>query len=648
MKLSLSGKQVLSSSETAKMLGISVSSVRNWVRHGFIQALPHEKEYTFLRDDVLMLRNRIERGELNRLSSRANKTVSSKTFLPDELFDNDTAKKEVAALSDYIREKGIDPSLAMFIVSLNILKLHGLIDNVQQCDIISKDAFQLKKRKNLTLILQEWRRSVAGGINDQVIKILEYSLPVQGNIAGIIYQSILVEGEKSKLGSYYTPDCIVNQITERLSKKGLTFLDPCCGTGQFILAFAQKNGDPSQIYGIDIDPIAVNIAKINIMMKFSNIDFNPNIYCNDSLMNYNESLLFDSIESLPEFDIIATNPPWGSHYRKEEIDMLRYLYPEITSGESFSCFFVKSMRMLKRGGTLSFVLPESVLNVKIHHDIRNYILKNAQIKRIEKERKIFRNVFSSAIIIDIINEKGRGSVEIVNRDNRYFVRQDRFMHGRSNIFDIDITPEDERLIGIAYRREHISLKDNAQWALGIVTGNNKEYIKCDYEAGYEPVIKGKDLTPFKIKEIGAYIKFKPEKFQQTAAECFYRSKEKLVYRYISNKLIFACDRDSRVTLNSANIIIPELPGYPAELILGLFNSEIYQFIFQKKFSSVKVLRSHLEELPLPVLNSREKKMLLETVAIAEGSGDLLPLNEAVYSLFGFTEAERFYVKNNIL
>ncbi len=648
MKLPLTGKPVLTSSETARLLGISVSSVRNWVRHGFISSVSSESEYVFLREDVLLLRSRIENGEIHRLSSRANKTGSSKTFIPDELFENESARKEVAALSDYIMEQRLDPSLAMFLVSLSILKLHGLIDSVQQCDIIRNEKISLRKRKNLSSNLMEWRRSVAAGINEAALKILDYPLPVQSNIAGIIYQSILVEGEKSKLGSYYTPDRVVNRIARRLGGGEGYYLDPCCGTGQFLLAFAETAGSPEFIYGIDIDPVAVNVAKVNMMTRFRDIDFEPKIFCNDSLMNYNESLLFDSIDSLPQFDVIATNPPWGSHYKKEELSMLRYLYPEITSGESFSCFLVKSMRMLKKGGRLSFLLPESVLNVKMHHDIRNHMLENAMITRIEKEKRIFRNVFSSAVIIDIVKEKGDGGVEIVNLDERYTVSQKRFMSGSNNIFDINISPSDERILGKVYSCEHDTLKDNARWALGIVTGDNRTHVKSGMEPGAEPVIKGKDILPFRIKDADSFIIFEPQRFQQTAAEHFYRHRDKLVYRYISNRLIFACDRESRVTLNSANIMIPELQGYNPELITGLFNSDLYQFIFQKKFSSVKVLRSHIEELPLPLLNAEEKKRLEEAVASAERSGDISAVNEAVYGIFGLTEKEKSYIKESVL
>jgi len=39
-----------------------------------------------------------------------------------------------------------------------------------------------------------------------------------------------------------------------------------------------------------------------------------------------------------------------------------------------------------------------------------------------------------------------------------------------------------------------------------------------------------------------------------------------------------------------------------ETVISFFNSDIYTFIFRKKFHSKKILKSHLQALPLPVLS----------------------------------------------
>jgi hypothetical protein len=40
-----------------------------------------------------------------------------------------------------------------------------------------------------------------------------------------------------------------------------------------------------------------------------------------------------------------------------------------------------------------------------------------------------------------------------------------------------------------------------------------------------------------------------------------------------------------------------------ETIVSLFNSDIYTFIYRKKYHSKKVLKSHLQNLPLPILST---------------------------------------------
>lgn len=637
----------ITTSETAQMLGISETSVKNWVRHGFIETVLDDADLIFRKEDVLSLQNRILNGELRRLNSRANKSNSSRTFLPDELFIKDDEKRAVAEISSFIMRHNTEVSSALFILSLNLLYKKGMLEGTNPGEVLNAREIVIKNRKSLGDILQQWRDSLISELADVFPEIMNVGIPDHSNIIGIIYQSILMEGDRSRLGMYYTPDNVVTEIVSRIASPCDLFLDPCCGTGQFLLAFADMADNPENIYGIDIDPIAVNVAKINLLMKFPDLDFYPKIYCADSLLDLNESILLDKKNSLSEFDCIATNPPWGSHFKKDELKNLRFYYPEITSGESFSYFLIKSLRMLKDGGVLSFVLPESMLNVKIHSDIRKYIFMNYNISRIEEKKKIFRNVFSPAMVIDIRNTKGNKEVEIVNKKECFRIKHERFGRNLNFVYDINIDASDEKIIEKIYSHRHVNLKGNAQWALGIVTGNNSEYVKDKNDRWNEPVIKGTDISPYRINPPGTFIKFQPEKFQQTPDERFYRCDEKLVYRYISGRLIFACDRERRLTLNSANILIPEIDGVDIKVIMALFNSELYQYIFQKKFSSVKVLRSHLEELPVPVLNDSQYKRIIRMVDEIVCGGTAEKLDNYIYEIFGLIKTEISHIKNGI-
>jgi hypothetical protein len=86
-----------------------------------------------------------------------------------------------------------------------------------------------------------------------------------------------------------------------------------------------------------------------------------------------------------------------------------------------------------------------------------------------------------------------------------------------------------------------------------------------------------------------------------------------VYRFINKDLIFAYDKDGMVSLNSCNILIPKLPGLDIKYILAVLNSSPAGFYYKKSFNSVKVLRSHLEQIPIPVVSKDEQAKIIELV-----------------------------------
>ena len=159
----------------------------------------------------------------------------------------------------------------------------------------------------------------------------------------------------------------------------------------------------------------------------------------------------------------------------------------------------------------------------------------------------------------------------------------------------------------------VFLKNNGVFALGIVTGNNKDYISSTKTEKNEPILKGSDITKYKIKKVENYIDFEPDKFQQVAPVEFYRAKEKLFYKFISNKLIFAYDNNQKLSLNSCNILIPTFENLNIKYIMAVLNSSVAQFIFQKQFNSIKVLRSHIESIPIPVCENNLQQQIIEYV-----------------------------------
>lgn len=188
---------------------------------------------------------------------------------------------------------------------------------------------------------------------------------------------------------------------------------------------------------------------------------------------------------------------------------------------------------------------------------------------------------------------------------------------------------------------------HSTWALGIVTGDNKNKVKKEMDEGLEPIYTGKDVKPFKLQDESSYILFNPKNFQQCAKEEYFRAPEKLIYRFIAKYPIVVYDNKQRLCLNSANILIPELDSISIKSVAALLNSTLYRYYYSLKFSDIKVLKSNLQELPFPKLTKEQDEKLSELVSdIQENSFSLAHqqlLDKIVYSIFEITEEEQKHI-----
>ena len=633
-----SNEAVLNIESAATFLEISTATVRNWVKCGYLQTLGENTKYLFPKRDIENVKSKILNGDLEKLNKRANKAKADRTFAPEEYIQDKVGFSELNSIVDFIKGNNIDLFPALLLVSLNLLKKENILLEANIQDIIQKKDLSFAN-KQIEKEIKSWLSETKGGkIKESFSFLLDCDIPKQRDILGFLYQSLLFEGQKSQSGSYYTPSNIVDEIITEYVKKDSKVLDPCCGTGQFLLAFSDVIENPSNIYGIDFDEIAVRIARLNILIKFKNKDFAPNIVCKNTLFDIGNYDLFSlNDENIRDFDIIATNPPWGVHFSKEDIKELEIIYPMITSLESFSYFLKKSIDLLRDNGAISFILPESILNVKTHKDIREIILRNSQIKKIVYLNRVFKNVFTPVIRLDLKkSNKKNGKIKICKENEKYDIEQARWLNNQDFIFDIHASGSDAEIIDKIYKTNHTTLENKADWALGIVTGNNKKFIINEQKTGFEPIYKGKDVERFILDSPSNYIQFTSEKFQQVAPAKKYRAKEKLIYRFISKYLVFAYDDEQKLTLNSANIVIPKISNYPIKVIAALLNSSLYQFIFQKKFSSIKVLRSHIEQMPLPLWDEKTFSEIIKIV------------NETIKDKNNFEELDNYIMDKFIL
>lgn len=655
-------KDFISTKDLCKMLSVSEATAKNWIKLDKIKPEYFDKNTAyFSRKYVEFLIKQLLSQSSNKLKSRRNKKyISGSFFYKDYISTNSKNLKIIEKLLDYINineiilsEKEIKYIIADCAIQL-LLQHQNNVSKTQK-SLLEKylnNNLNLNPYNNFIDDLIENKKDALKFIkeNNEIFKI-NYIYEKNEDILGLLYISLSSLGSRKALGAYYTPTNIVKKIVKNLnfanSKK---ILDPCCGSGNFLLQLPE-NLNIEEIFGNDINQTAIKITRLNMILKYKirNLDILYKNFTNTNfLINNNEE----------KFDYIIGNPPWGAEFSQHIATQLRekYLSAKGKNIESYDIFIEKSLLNLNKNGFLSFVLPEAVLTVKNHQIIREIILKNTSVKYLEYLGNIFDKVQCPSIILQLQNTQKKLSttdMKIQYKNKSFIVDKDRNLTSETFSFSMDNKEYKifEKILNIKDKKY---LKNNAIFALGIVTGDNKKYLSEIKTNQNEIILKGSDIDKFKIKNTKKYIEFTPERYQQTAPTQYYRAKEKLLYKFISKKLVFAYDNKQTLTLNSCNILIPKIKDFDIKYIMAILNSRISQFIFEKKYNSVKVLRSHIESIPIPVCTNKQQQNIIKIVDEILSSQDnkiselYENLENEILQLYKLDKEEYDIIKNSLL
>jgi type I restriction enzyme M protein len=248
------------------------------------------------------------------------------------------------------------------------------------------------------------------------------------DIKGKAYEEIVGSNLRGDRGEFFTPRNVMKMTVEMIEPKmGEYILDSSCGTGGFLVQamniviqkiekrIEDKLGRPKKnwgdrekqtandeirdlagkhFFGFDINPDLVKATKMNMVM---NNDGSGNIIRANTLLpphewdiDFKETLAsrfglqasqIRTWKDIALFDVIVTNPPFGSKVPiQDPVILSQYEIAKGSSSMSLEELFVeRCVQLLKPGGRLAIVLPDSILGSpgKIH--IRQWLISNCYI-----------------------------------------------------------------------------------------------------------------------------------------------------------------------------------------------------------------------------------------------------------------------------
>ncbi len=138
-------------------------------------------------------------------------------------------------------------------------------------NFVEDDFFSWVKKDRSIRALSEVFRIIA-----QEISSFDFE-GVEEDILKGVYQELIDLDTRHALGEYYTPDWLCTRIMDELKlEEKDKILDPSCGSGSFLRAAIHKIKQlypqrsayeiSEQVYGIDIHPLSVQIAKTTVLL----------------------------------------------------------------------------------------------------------------------------------------------------------------------------------------------------------------------------------------------------------------------------------------------------------------------------------------------------------------------------------------------
>ena len=242
---------------------------------------------------------------------------------------------------------------------------------------------------------------------------------------GLAFQKFMGEFFRGDFGQFFTPDSIVDFIVKSIGiNKDWKILDTSCGSGGFLLHALKEVRDEADniyddeigsaswknywhefaekhLYGIEINEQISRVAKMNMIIHD---DGHTNIITNDGLKNNkaieieNRNLNFQD----GTFDLIMTNPPFGSSVKADEVGYYKeYEFFEknlgitelkdriiddnnknkwCTSQNTEVLFLERCYKYLnEETGYLAIVIPDGVLTNSTSQYVRDWILEHYRI-----------------------------------------------------------------------------------------------------------------------------------------------------------------------------------------------------------------------------------------------------------------------------
>lgn len=240
---------------------------------------------------------------------------------------------------------------------------------------------------------------------DAVLRRFNYDSEEQDPLSEL-YQVFVSNEVRGREGQFFTPTEAVRWLVDAIDPKaGEKIIDPACGAGSFLSYSARhlraQGADSKQIvaslHGIEKDRYLADLANTHIAL--TSIEA-ASVVCADSIERRTEDGKPIPFKLDGQFDVVLTNPPFGAKIKIGSDSSLRsfdlaYKWSRKKGAHVFTrtdelaknptpqiLFLELCIRLLKEGGRMGLVLPESMISNTGSGYVVQYLMEHTDLESV--------------------------------------------------------------------------------------------------------------------------------------------------------------------------------------------------------------------------------------------------------------------------
>lgn len=376
------------------------------------------------------------------------------------------------------------------------------------------------------------------------------------------------------------------------------------------------------------------------------------------------------------FDISLGNPPYGVGFTSEEKELLRRRYPAVADYESSGYFISRAAELLRSGGRLCFIVPNTWLVNRFAKKFRAYVLDRWQIDLICDCSGVA--VFEAASVRNSIIHLIAGTASVAGQSFRLGVLSENTVvktwHGEISALRSSLdnwisqfsAGDEKSAVLTKIQSGTVPLGERSSSSQGLIPydkyrGHSERTIKnriwhsdAKKDASYKKELQGRDVDRYRVDWNGeTWIKYGPHLAAPRDPK-FFRGKRILV-REITNPRILAAYTELEYYNTPSIINVTEFKGLDPLYVLGILNSDLMSFYHMesspksKKGLFPKILVNDVRSLPIKVVDDKAQASVVALVKrlmgskAGEGSAEDSKLeaevNAMVYEIYDLAAAD---------